>query len=446
MEIQQQKQRQMEIQLVTFMARFPPTPPPDEFGTSFLGSIEEYMEAHTGIYIFEYVEKYINEIGPQHVVQVVTDNATNNMTAAELLKVKQPHVFWTSCATHTINLMLEAIGKLSKFSGVLEKTKALTIFIYAHHRTLAIMRKYTKKRDIVRPGVTRFATSFLTLESLKGKKDQLRLMFTSDEWSKTKLRTTLKGKAAEATVTSISFWNGVSLALNVFTPLVKVLRLVDGDKKPSMAFLFGALEQAKEEVKKNFKKEENAIPILKIVDTKSKGRLDSPLHYTTYLLNPFFYFKDSSIHNDANVMNEFLNCVDKVFSTDTNMQSIISNVELLNYKNKSGNFSRKMAIAAYEKVDVYHDFDPVGWWSNYGGDTPNLQRMAMRFLSLTSSSSGCERNWSQFEGLVEGGDEDQVEPGSGLTWKMVAEASGADEVLRPRRVKGESLLENLTRI
>ncbi|XP_073269796.1 uncharacterized protein [Primulina huaijiensis] len=112
------------------------------------------------------------------------------------------------------------------------------------------------------------------------------------------------------------------------------------------------------------------------------------------------------------------------------------------------------------------------------------KKMAMRFLSLTSSSSGCERNWSQFEGihtkkrnrletsrlndlvyvkfnanlmkksskremggdlllssqaseaqgwLVDDGDEDEVEPGSGLTWRMVAEASGADEVLHPKR-------------
>ncbi|KAI8535294.1 hypothetical protein RHMOL_Rhmol10G0162700 [Rhododendron molle] len=66
--------------------------------------------------------------------------------------------------------MLEAIGKLPKFKGVIEKAKAFTIFIYAHHTTLALMRKATKKRDIVRPGMTRFATSFLTLQSLAEKK------------------------------------------------------------------------------------------------------------------------------------------------------------------------------------------------------------------------------------------------------------------------------------
>ncbi|KAK1357694.1 hypothetical protein POM88_050950 [Heracleum sosnowskyi] len=41
----------------------------------------------------------------------------------------------------------------------------------------------------------------------------------------------------------------------------------------------------------------------------------------------------------------------------------------------------------------------VGWWSNYSAETPNLQMMAMKILSLTSSSSGCERNWSTFEGI-----------------------------------------------
>lgn len=41
----------------------------------------------------------------------------------------------------------------------------------------------------------------------------------------------------------------------------------------------------------------------------------------------------------------------------------------------------------------------VSWWSNYGSETPNLQVMAMKILSLTTSSSGCERNWSTFEGV-----------------------------------------------
>jgi hypothetical protein len=41
----------------------------------------------------------------------------------------------------------------------------------------------------------------------------------------------------------------------------------------------------------------------------------------------------------------------------------------------------------------------ASWWRLYGTETPALQRMATRILSLASSASGCERNWSGFEGV-----------------------------------------------
>ncbi|KAI3525618.1 hypothetical protein L1887_04528 [Cichorium endivia] len=44
-------------------------------------------------------------------------------------------------------------------------------------------------------------------------------------------------------------------------------------------------------------------------------------------------------------------------------------------------------------------FDPGTWWMTYGNSTPTLQKMAIKILSLTTSSSGCERNWSAFEGI-----------------------------------------------
>ncbi len=37
------------------------------------------------------------------------------------------------------------------------------------------------------------------------------------------------------------------------------------------------------------------------------------------------------------------------------------------------------------------------WWRNYGTKAPNLRKFAMKILSQTCSSSGCERNWSVFE-------------------------------------------------
>ncbi|TXG61020.1 hypothetical protein EZV62_012383 [Acer yangbiense] len=54
-----------------------------------------------------------------------------------------------------------------------------------------IFQSFTKK-DIVRLGVTRFASAFLTLQSLVEKKDNIRAMFISTEWDQCKWSKTAK--------------------------------------------------------------------------------------------------------------------------------------------------------------------------------------------------------------------------------------------------------------
>ncbi|XP_076960247.1 uncharacterized protein LOC143636567 [Bidens hawaiensis] len=242
-----------------------------KLGIGFLSSKESSDEAHTSEHIYEYVEACIKEVGPENVVQIVTDNASNNMGAAKLLHEKRPTIFWTSCATHTINLMLEGIGALPRYKKIITKAKALTVFIYAHHKTLSMIRKFTKKRDIVRSGVTTFASAFLTLQSLADKKSQLKQMFTSDEWEKCKFSNTPKGKSAYNTVLNTPFWTGVALCLKVFSSLVKVLRMVDADWKPSMGFIYGEIKSVEEDIKNALgNNEKDYQPVLDIISKKNE--------------------------------------------------------------------------------------------------------------------------------------------------------------------------------
>ncbi|KAL5759938.1 hypothetical protein ACOSQ2_018776 [Xanthoceras sorbifolium] len=327
-------------------------------GTTFLSSKESSDEAHTANLIFQYVDGCIEQVGPKNVVQVVTDNATNNMAAAKLLKEKRPLIFWTSCATHTINLMLESIGKLQKFKKTIEQAKNFTIFIYAHHKTLSLMRSFTKKRDIVRPGVTRFASSFLTLQSMMEKKSQLKAMFCSELWDQCKWSNTTKGQKAYATVMSTSFWNGVTTCLKVFAPLVKVLRLVDGDKKPAMGFVYGELLQAKEDIKVALNNvDRNYKPIIDIIDARIKGRLDSSLHLAAYFLNPYYCYKDTTIKDKVDVNVAMFECVEAIYSTDNyHIQDTIANTEIRKYKMKEGTFRLQLAISGCKNNT--QDYDP----------------------------------------------------------------------------------------
>ena len=60
-------------------------------GTSFISSKEMSDVSHTSEVIFELVDKAIEDVGPENMVQVVTDNASNNMGAKGLLQ--RPNIF-----------------------------------------------------------------------------------------------------------------------------------------------------------------------------------------------------------------------------------------------------------------------------------------------------------------------------------------------------------------
>jgi len=104
---------------------------------------------------------------------------------------------------------------------------------------------------------TRFATLYLSLQRLHQEKGNLRKMFTSDVWSNNKLSRVAKGREATKIVLMPSFWNQVVFTLKVMAPLVHVLRLVDGERKATMGYIYEAMEKAKEKIVKSFNKDES---------------------------------------------------------------------------------------------------------------------------------------------------------------------------------------------
>ena len=104
-----------------------------------------------------------------------------------------PTIFWTSCAAHCIDLMLEDIGKLHWIHEVVEKAKSITKYMYNYTIVLNTMRKYTEGKEIVRPEVTRFATYFISLQSVAEQKINLKRMFLGPGWMTSKHSKALEG-------------------------------------------------------------------------------------------------------------------------------------------------------------------------------------------------------------------------------------------------------------
>ena len=43
----------------------------------------------------------IKDVGPNNVVQVITDNAANCKAAGRIIERTHPHIFWSGCLLHT---------------------------------------------------------------------------------------------------------------------------------------------------------------------------------------------------------------------------------------------------------------------------------------------------------------------------------------------------------
>ncbi|XP_058742252.1 uncharacterized protein LOC131614710 [Vicia villosa] len=217
-------------------------------GTVFWKSVDASdVDSRNTDYYFQFLDKVVEEVGEEYVVQVVTDNEAALKATGQKLIEKRPHLYWSSCAAHCLDPCLEDIGKNKSIQNLLSESKMVTTFIYNHTYNVSLMKKYTGGRDIVCLGVTRFATQFLILQAIVRQREYLENMFNSEEFRKTKHGKEKKGSGYEARkiVMSRDFWSKANDILKVFEPIVKVLRLVDGDEKPTMAFIYEATDRAK---------------------------------------------------------------------------------------------------------------------------------------------------------------------------------------------------------
>ncbi|XP_026442405.1 uncharacterized protein LOC113341913 [Papaver somniferum] len=131
--------------------------------------------------LFKVLDTIVEEVGEEHLMQVVTDNAPAYKSAGNLLMRKRKKLYWTLCAAHCIDLRLAKLFELPQMK-----------------KAYLIAKKQTDGKDV--------------------KKIILR-----DQ----------------------TFWPGLVYSLKAMKPLVGVLRLIDAENVPAMGFIYGAMDRAK---------------------------------------------------------------------------------------------------------------------------------------------------------------------------------------------------------
>ncbi|XP_006596862.1 uncharacterized protein [Glycine max] len=308
------------------------------------------------------LDDVVKFVGEENVVQVIIDNAANFKAAGELLMHTRPYLYWTPCAAHCIDLILEDLEKHLKVHEVtIKKGRKITTYIYGKTMLISMIKKYTNGRDLVRPGMTRFATAYLTLACLHEMKASLMRLFSSEEWKKSKFGTSQEGRKVEDSILDNRFWKNVSICLKVAAPLMVVLRLVDSDQQLAMGFIYVEMDRAKERTKSNFNNvKKNYEHVWEIIDKRWENQLYRLLHAAAYYLNPQLHFEDD-------------------------------------FKKDNGEEKEGLSFSMENAINSRKTMPPAEWWEMFGDGCPELKWFAIRVLSLTCNSSGCERNWSSFE-------------------------------------------------
>ncbi|XP_058763588.1 uncharacterized protein LOC131637040 [Vicia villosa] len=359
-------------------------------GTVFIKSVDASGASKTAETLFKLFKEVVLYVGPENVVQIVTDNAANYVAAGKLLEKEFPKLFWSPCAAHCINLMLQDMGKLDEVSEAVSHASKITKYIYNHCFALYLMRQNTGGREILRPAPTRFATNFIALQSILSHKDALRAMVTSKEWTTTTYSKDVKAKQFVEQVLDSSFWSKCADIVKITEPLVRVLRIVDSEDKPAMGYLYRAMYKAREEIEKRFRRNRLKVePYLKILDNRWDVQLRKNLHAAGYWLNPSCRFGLEYEKNKSTTQG-LLDVIEKYAYDSKDLRSKLT-AEMTSFKNCEGSFGRTTAVENRDEVL------PDQWWDTYGTEAPNLQKLAIRILSQTCSASGCERNWSVFE-------------------------------------------------
>ncbi|WOL05339.1 hypothetical protein Cni_G14067 [Canna indica] len=275
-------------------------------GTIFLGSVDASSQCHDAQMLADLLETKIDEIGPSNVVQLITDNGANYKAAGRLLEQRLPTLFWTPCAAHCLDLMLEDVGKMKEFKPTIARARSLTTFIYRHGRLLDAMREHTNGHDLA-----------------------------------------------------------VEDCIRASQPLLVVLRIADGDEKPSMTELAAAMGEAKRRIKQVLAHKSTLCKkIIDIIESRWERQMETPLY-------------------------DFNDLLEKLVLDDTMRSKILLDVDM--YDEDRGPFAREMVIR--ERSNRI----PLEWWKSFGGRTPEFSKFAKRIVSLCCSSSRCERNWSTFE-------------------------------------------------
>ncbi|XP_075659224.1 uncharacterized protein LOC142629126 [Castanea sativa] len=357
-------------------------------GIVFIRSVDAFDLVKDAINLSNLFDEIVNWVGPANIVHLVTNNAANYVAAGRILCGKYRNISWSPCAAHCLNLIFKEIGKIDHVAKLAKRASKITVFIYNHVALQAWLRTRKNWMEIVRPRPTRFATTFIALGSLKEHKHDLQALVTSKFYVESRYAKDKKAKAVVKIILDNQFWNDCHVIVHIMSPLIRLLRIVDSDEKPAMGYVYDGMYRVIDGIKKNFKNKKRLWePYVNIIKDRWDNQFYRDIHAAAYWLNPAFQYDSSTFNKRLETQSAMTDVIESKVSVGR--LKLVEELRL--FREREQTFGTQLAQESAKTSQ------PDEWWKLFGSCAPTLQKFAIRILSQTAASSGCERNWSAFE-------------------------------------------------
>lgn len=276
-----------------------------ENGPMFLKAVNCEGEFKDKFYIANLIKEVIMEVGPYNVVQVITDNAPVCKAAGMIIETQYPHIFWTPCVVHTLNLALKNICAAKNIVGneevyhechwiteVADIALMIKNYILNHNMVLTMFNQIAPLK-LLSVAETRFASVIIMLKRFKLMKRSLESLVLCEEWSTYREYDPVKAQTIRSTVLDELWWDKVDYILEFTTPIYDMLRFADTDR-PSLHLIYDMWDDMIEKVKTIIYRHERKEPTEDstfydvvyaiLIDRWTKS--SSPLHCLAHSLNP----------------------------------------------------------------------------------------------------------------------------------------------------------------
>lgn len=211
-----------------------------------------------------------------------------------------------------------------------------------------MMKKFTVNEEIIKTGITKYVSHFLSLQSILKQRSRLKHMFNSPEFTN---NPAYSNKPQSMTLIGIlddnEFWRAVEECVAVSDPFLKVMREVSGGK-PAVGSIYELMTKAKESIRTYYIMDDiKCKTFFDIVDQKWQSHLHSPLHSAAAFLNPSIQY-NPEIKFLGSIKEDFFRVLEKLLPTPELRRDITN--QILLFTRATGMFGCNLAKEAIDAV------------------------------------------------------------------------------------------------